>query len=324
MTPRHPPIEFTRRHALSLTGGFSVAPFTTAFGAAAEPITPIMTRPIPHTGERLPIVGLGTASQWPGDAPALHAALSEVVRTLAAGGGSVIDTAATDWGYGDSEAMLGEVMTENSLQSRIFIATKIEQLLSRSEAGLQLSLKRSGRGKIDLMQLHNVVQSGQDFAPLRDWKARGLIRYWGVTTSEDFQFGTIEEVMRRSKPDFVQFNYSLHNREAEKRLLPTARDLGVATLINLPFGGKPGKTSRDGNLIRLMQGKPLPPWASEFDASTWAQFFLKYLLGDTAVTAVIPGTSNPLHVADNLGAGRGRLPDAAQRQQMVRFVESAA
>jgi len=191
---------------------------------------------------------------------------------------------------------------------------------------LQTALRRLQVSKIDLMQLHSVSWSWQNLGPLRDWKAQGLVRYIGMTKdSSNHNFDTVESIMRRWKPDFLQINYSLRNRGGEKRLLPAAAELGVATLINEPFGGAALRGSPgQHNLFRAVQGKPLPDWASEFDAATWGQFFLKYLLGNPAVTAVIPGTDKAAHMADNLGAGRGRLPDAAQRRRMVQFFEELA
>jgi aryl-alcohol dehydrogenase-like predicted oxidoreductase len=216
--------------------------------------------------------------------------------------------------------MLGEIFAESGLRPRIFISTKIEEHYQLSLATVQASLQRLGLNKIDLLQIHSgsysPVSADQDLAPLRDWKAQGLVRYIGITTDYDSGFGDIEAIMRRWKPDFIMLNYSLDDREAERRLLPAAAELGVATLIDLPFGGR-GRN----NLFRKVQGKPLPDWARDIDAATWAQFFLKYLLGNGAVTAVIPGTNKVEHMEDNLGAGRGRLPDAAQRQRMAQFFD---
>jgi len=180
--------------------------------------------------------------------------------------------------------------------------------------------------KIDLMQLHSVSWSWQNVGPLRDWKAQGLVRYIGITKDSSLlNFDTVEDIMRRWRPDFIQVDYSLNNRAAEERLLPAAAELGVAVLTNEPFGGvRRGGAPSGHNLFRAVRGKPLPDWASEFDAATWGQFFLKYLLGNPAVTAVIPGTDKPAHMADNLGAGRGRPPNAAQRQRMVQFIEALA
>jgi aryl-alcohol dehydrogenase-like predicted oxidoreductase len=273
-----------------------------------------MTRPIPSSGERLPVVGLGTDEYYSG-AQGQSEALAAVVRTLVEGGGSVVDTSSD---YGASETLISAVLTEGALRPRIFLATKLEKQALRP-AELQGSLKRLGVNKIDLMQVHNVTSDGQSLAPLRDFKAQGLVRYIGITTSVNSAFDAMEAVMRREKPDFIELNYSIGDREAEKRLLPAAAELGIATLIDIPFGG-PGRT----NLFGTVRGKKLPDWARDFDAASWGQFFLKYLLGNPAVTVVIPGTNKPDHMADNLGAGRGRLPDAAQRQQMARLIDELA
>jgi aryl-alcohol dehydrogenase-like predicted oxidoreductase len=307
----------TRRQALALAGGFGVAPFLSAIPAAAQ-TTAIATRAIPSSGERLPVVGLGTAQDWPSDTPEYRAALGAILRTLIAGGGSVVDTAANPGGYGVAERMLGEIFAESGLRPRVFIATKVEEHYQLWLSTVQASLQRLGLNKIDLIQIHSGSYSpmgaDQDLGPLREWKAQGLVRYIGITTDSDRLFGDFEAVMRRWRPDFIEVNYSLGDREAEKRILPAAAELGIATLIDLPFGGRGGN-----NLLRKVQGKPLPEWARDFDAGSWAQFFLKYLLGNGAVTAVIPGTNKIEHMQDNLGAGRGRLPDAAQRQRMVQF-----
>ena len=320
----------TRRHTLALAAGSSLTQSFAARGAPPAGVTntvaPIITRPIPGTGERLPVVGLGTAQQWTNDLPETHAACMEVVRTLVDGGGRVIDTASNPGGYGIAESILGEIFTETDLRPRIFIATKIEQELFLNQGALQAALQRLRVSTIDLIQLHSVTWTWQNLGPLRDWKAHGLVRYIGITKdSSNRNFDTVESIMRRWKPDFLQVDCSMNNREAEQRLLPAAAELGVATLINEPFGGVAlhGAPSRH-NLFRAVQGKPLPDWASEFDAATWGQFFLKYLLGNPAVTVVIPGTNKAAHVADNLGAGRGRLPDAAQRQRMVRLIKELA
>jgi aryl-alcohol dehydrogenase-like predicted oxidoreductase len=319
MNRRHQTGQLTRRQALALAGGFGMAPLSGNFAVAADPNAPIMTRPIPSSGERLPMVGLGTDQDWRTDTPEYRAAFSAILRTLIAGGGSVVDTASNPGGYGLAEPMLGEIFAESGLRPRIFIATKVEEHYQLSLSTVQASLRRLGLSKIDLIQIHSgsysPMSADQDLGPLRDWKAQGLVRYIGITTDDDRSFGDIEAIMRRWRPDFIELNYSLRDREAEKRLLPAAAELGVATLIDLPLGG------HGNSLFRKVQGKPLPDWARDFDAATWAQFFLKYLLGNGAVTAVIPGTNKVEHMADNLGAGRGRLPDAAQRQRMAQYFE---
>ncbi len=178
---------------------------------------------------------------------------------------------------------------------------------------MKRSQTRLKTATLDLLQLHNVRDPQQSLAAFRDWKAQGVCRYTGITSTFHGDFAAVEAVLRREKPDFVQIDYSLDDREAEKRLLPAAAEVKAGVLTALPFGR--------GRLFRAVRGKELPPWAAEFDAKSWAQFFLKYLLGDPRVTAVIPGTSDPAHMADNLGAARGRLPDPGQRQKMIAFVE---
>jgi len=312
----------TRREALALAGGFGIAPLLSAIPAAAQS-RPIATRPIPSSGERLPVVGLGTDQNWRTDTPEYRAALSAILRTLIAGGGTVVDTASNYGGYGFAERMLGEIFGESGLRPRIFIATKVEEHYNLYPSTVKASLQRLGLSKIDLIQIHSgsysPVSADQDLGPLRDWKAQGLVRYIGITTDYDRGFADIEAIMRRWKPDFIMLNYSIGDREAERRLLPAAAELGVATLIDLPFGGH-----GSNNLFRKVQGKPLPDWARDFDVTSWAQFFLKYLLGHGAVTAVIPGTNKVEHMEDNLGAGRGPLPDAAQRQRMAQFFAELA
>jgi len=271
-------------------------------GAAAP-----ATRPIPHSGERLPMVGLGTASIFSDDDDQTRLIAAQVVQVLVDSGGRLIDTAST---YGDAESVIGAIVAAGGWRDRLFIATKLE---SPDAAELQRSLERLKTPRVDLLQLHNVREPRQSLAQFRAWKAQGLCRYVGITSTYRRQFDALEAVLGREKPDFVQISYSIDDREAQARILPLAADTGAAVLTALPFGR--------GRLFRAVRGKPVPDWAGEF-AGSWAQFFLKYLLGDERVTAVIPGTSDPTHMADNLGAMRGRLPDAAERQRMVAFVES--
>jgi aryl-alcohol dehydrogenase-like predicted oxidoreductase len=283
--------------------------------AAAEAVQsspgPVITRPIPSSGERLPIVGLGTDEYFGGGA-AQQQMLDGVIKALVTDGGSVVDTSSD---YGASETLIAAVLAEAGLRQAVFLATKLEKD-ALDQAGIAGALRTLGVGKIDLMQIHNVSSAQQSLAPLREWKAQGLVRYIGITTSVTRAFDALEAVMRREKPDFVELNYSLGDREAESRLLPTATELGIATLIDIPFGG-PG-----GNLLGKVRGKQLPDWAHDFDAASWGQLFLKYVLANPAVTCVIPGTRNPEHMADNVAAARGRLPDPAQRQRMVQLFEA--
>lgn len=276
--------------------------------ALAETDTgPILMRAIPSSGERMPAVGLGTAYVFDDDSQRTRSAAVGVVKALVDAGGRLIDTASS---YGDAETVLGAVIAPAGLRDKLFIATKLE---SPDAAELRRSLNRLKTPKVDLLQLHNVSDTGQSLGQFRAWKTQGLSRYIGITSTSHGDFGAIEAVLRREKPDFVQIGYSIADREAEKRILPLAGEVKAGVLTAVPFGS--------GRLFRAVRGKPIPDWAKPF-ARSWAQFFLKYLLADERVTAVIPGTSNPAHMADNLGAMRGPLPTPDQRQRMLQFVEA--
>jgi aryl-alcohol dehydrogenase-like predicted oxidoreductase len=268
---------------------------------------PLLARAIPHSGEQLPVVGLGTAVSFPSADEAQRAGLKAVVDTLVAGGGKLIDTAST---YGNAESVIGNILVQSAVRERIFLATKIEVRPAKAgEEEFKRSLQRLRVDKVDLLQLHNVSQTNQSLAQFRDWKAAGLCRYIGITSTSDSDYAAMVAIIRREKPDFVQVDYSMDNRDAEKRVIPAAAEAGAAVLTALPFG----RTS----LFRAVKGKTLPDWAKDIDAATWGQFFLKFLLGNPQVTAVIPGTGNTEHMKDNLGAATGRLPDAQQREKMA-------
>jgi aryl-alcohol dehydrogenase-like predicted oxidoreductase len=276
--------------------------------AFAQPAgSPVLMRAIPKTGERIPAVGLGTASTFDRDSEAARRSAAEVVDALLDAGGRLIDTAST---YGDAEVVLGKVIAAGNLRDRIFIATKLEE---PDQAELERSLARLRMSKVDLLQLHNVRDTRQSLAQFRAWKARGVCRYVGITSTYHSDFGAVEAVLAREKPDFVQIDYSLDERTVEARILPLAADVGAAVLTALPFGR--------GRLFRAVRGKPIPDWAKTF-AGSWAQFFLKYLLADPRVTAAIPGTTSAEHMSDNAGAMRGPLPDAGQRKRMVAFISN--
>jgi len=264
-------------------------------------------RAIPSTGERVPAVGLGTASIFDNANEATRNKAAAVIRALVENGARIIDTAST---YGDAEIVIGAEMAASNLREKIFIATKLE---SPDAAELRRSLARLKTAKVDLLQLHNVEKQNQSLAKFREWKAQGICRYLGVTSTYHRDFPAIEAVLRREKPDFVQVDYSINVREAEKRILPLAADVKAGVLTALPFG--------HGRLFRAVRGQAIPDWARGF-AGSWAQFFLKYLLGDPRVTAVIPGTGEQKHMIDNLGAMRGRLPDATERAKMISFIEA--
>ncbi|MDE2148493.1 MAG: aldo/keto reductase [Gammaproteobacteria bacterium] len=293
----------TRREFVTLAAGALMLGPGRAQADAGAPIT----RAIPGTGERLPAVGLGTAHVFDTDAASTRRAATQVVRTLIEGGGRLIDTASA---YGDAERVLGDVIAPANLYGRTFIATKLE---TSSAAELKRSLARLRTHRLDLLQLHNVRDTRQSLAPFRTWKAQGLCRYVGITSTYHGDFPALAAVLGRERPDFVQVDYSLDDRRAAQHILPLAAEVKAGVLTALPFGR--------GRLFRAVRGRAVPDWVGGF-AGSWAQFFLKYLLSDERVTAVIPGTSSPAHMADNLAAMHGRLPDPEQRQRMEAFVDS--
>ena len=302
----------TRREILALAAGAGVAAALPP-GLARAATSPVLTRPIPRTGEHLPVVGLGTAIVFDiGNAAAKRAERRAVIQTMIDGGGRVIDTAPS---YGTAETVLGDLLSSMAARDRVFLATKV-RVTGREDsiAEMQESLRRLRTGKVDLVQLHNVSDAKAELRTLKEWQHKGHTRYIGITHSRPRANDRLAEVMQRERPEFVQFNYSLAERSVEERLLPLAAETGTAVLVNLPFGR--------GRLFSAVRGKALPEWAKEFDAASWGQFFLKYLLAHPAVTCVIPGTDKPEYMLDNLGAGRGRLPDAATRRKMVDFWNS--
>jgi aryl-alcohol dehydrogenase-like predicted oxidoreductase len=301
----------SRRDVMQYTAAVAaLSAFGPSGAALAQSGSPVATKPIPHTGEQIPVIGLGTANEFQRQSSD-KTKLKQVVVDLLAQGCKLIDTAST---YGAAESVLGELLSDQD-RARVFLATKIESGNRREGAPeFHRSRERLRYKQVDLLQLHNVQDPHQELAPFRDWKAQGLCRYIGITTTFKSDYDAAESVIRREKPDFFQVDYSLADRTAEKRLLPAARDAGAAVLTALPFGRS--------SVFAAVRGKSVPEWAREFDAATWPQFFLKFLLGHEAVTAVIPGTTNTSHLADNISAGRGRFPDASQRKAMVDFFET--
>ncbi len=272
----------------------------------------LIQRRIPSTGERLPVIGIGTARRYEAVATeAERAPLREALRRFKELGGKVIDTAPS---YGTAESVVGDLTAELEIRASLFIATKLGAY--GREAGieqLEQSFKRLRTPTIDLIAVHNLQDTLTQLATLRQWKRAGRIRYVGITTSFERQFPEFEQTMKAEALDFIQVDYALDNRKADERILPLAADRGMGAMINLPFGR--------GRLFRAVQGQRLPTWASEFDCASWAQFFLKYIVSHPAVTCAVPGTAKVEYVVDNLGAARGRLPDAAMRRRMERFID---
>ncbi|MEK9279350.1 MULTISPECIES: aldo/keto reductase [unclassified Bradyrhizobium] len=296
--------QVTRRDLAALTGGFLVS---TRAVAQTQTETQPLTRAIPTSGERIPAVGLGTAYVFDDNNEATRSKADAIVQALIKNGGRLIDTAST---YGDAESVLGQVTATAGLRDKLFLATKLESPDARE---LKRSLARLKTASVDLLQLHNVRSKQQSLERFREWKKQGLCRYVGITSTFRRDYPALEAVLEREKPDFVQIDYSLDNRGAEKAILPLAAEIRAGVLTALPYG--------NGRLFKAVRGKELPDWARVF-ANSWGQFFLKYLLADSRVTAVIPGTGDPSHMTDNAGAMRGPLPDPDQRRRMIEFADS--
>ena len=274
-------------------------------GLAAQQV---QRRAIPSSGEMLPVIGLGTSitHNVSLDDPRMDRLL-EVLRVLVEGGGSVIDTAPS---YGNAERVVGELVERLGQRGQVFLASKVSSTgRERGLAQIEASFEALQTEVIDLIQVHNLQDTRTQLGLLRELKQEGRVRYIGVTHYLESAHDRLLDTLKQEQVDFVQFNYSVGERNAEKQLLPYCADNGIATLINRPF--------TRGNLLSRVKGKPLPAWAEEIDASSWAQLLLKFILAEPAVTAVIPATSNPRYMADNLLAGQGRLPDARQRQMIV-------
>ena len=298
------------RRALGAGAALAVAPLP-ALGAG-DPADEIRTRSIPSSGEPLPCVGLGTWRQFDvGEDSAQRAALKTVLRRLVDLGGTVVDSSPM---YGRSERVVGTLSAELGLTDQIFGATKVwTRGRAAGKRQMRRSMERMRQEPMDLMQVHNLVDWRTHLDTLQDWKARGLVRYVGVTHYVTSAFDELATVITGRDIDFVQLPYSLRTRQAEDRLLPLAAENDVGVIVNEPFEG--------GALFGRVEGTPLPDWAASFDCESWAQFFLKYILGHEAVTCVIPGTSDPEHVVDNVRAGYGRLPDDTTRERMRRTLE---
>ena len=294
----------TRSALLGLAGATVLA----AGRAAAQPEARMHQRKIPSSGETLPVVGVGTWRTFDvGAQPAGRAPLAEVLRLLFDAGGSVIDTSPM---YGSAEAVVGDLLTAADARARAFIATKVWTTgRDNGIAQMRNSLRLLKTDRIDLMQIHNLVDWRAHLPTLRAWKAEGRIRYLGITHYTQSAHDELESVMRAEKWDFVQINYALDDRAVERTLLPLAAERGIAVIVNQPFGG--------GGLLRKLLSRKLPDWAGEIGATSWAQILLKFVLANPAITCVIPGTGKPEHMADNLRAGFGVYPDAALLRKVI-------
>lgn len=298
---------WTRRSALQLGAALAVAP-ALSFSKDKK----MLTRPIPASGEELPVIGLGTYIVFDVEStPANIDARQAIVESMIEKGASLIDSSPM---YNRAEYVVGDIIKTSRNRDKLFLATKVwTNGKAAGERQMRASSERMNAGVMDLMQVHNLRDTDEHLATIRDWQAEGRIRYNGVTHYRAGMLDDLEAAMRQHKPEFIQINYSLTERESDQRILPLAKDLGIAVLINRPFV--------EGRLFRAVRDRPVPDWAREF-AESWGQFFLKFIISHPAVTCVIPATSKIHHMADNLGAGFGSLPDDKTRQRMANYFAS--
>lgn len=305
----------TRREGLTLVLGGAAA---LTVGAPASAQTRLITRAVPKTGERLPVIGLGSSATFSQVARSEDVtALREVLTTLASNGGTVFDTAPS---YGTSEEVAGRIAQEAGLTGRLFWATKVNVAregkadAAAAKAQIEQSFARVGKPKIDLIQVHNVGDPPTQIGVLKELKAAGRVRYIGITSTSESQYPTLLSVMRNEPIDFIGIDYAVDNREVETAILPLARERKIGVLVYAPFGRT--------RLFRRIGDRPLPDWAREIDAKSWAQVLLKWVVGHPAVTVVTPATSQAKNMLDNLGGGIGRVPSEALRQRIAAFVDA--
>jgi aryl-alcohol dehydrogenase-like predicted oxidoreductase len=305
-------IPLSRADFLKVLGGAGAV--AVAGPALASPSNGILKRTVPSSGEKIPVIGLGTSRVFDiGNDPAEQAPRKEVLRAMVDAGATLIDTAPS---YGQSEAAVGTLVADLGIRKKVFLATKVGR--EGKEDGIAEnaeSFKVLRTDMIDLIQIHNLIGWETQLKTLRELKDKGKIRYVGITHYLSHAYDELSDAIAKEKFDFVQLGYSFSDRGAEKRILQLAADRGTAVMVNRTFG------SRRASQFQKVRGKELPPWAKDFDCTSWGQFFLKFVLSHPAVTCVIPGTSKAKHMLDNLQAGRGRLPSAQERQKMVQYWE---
>lgn len=305
--------EYTRREALKLTGLSSLSLLACSNLLSFSSKETMLQRSIPSSNEKLPVVGLGTWQTFDvGSSTEKRATLKQVLIEMQKLGGRVIDSSPM---YGSSEEVVGDLTNESGKANHFFYATKV--WTSGKQAGIdqmERSFKLMQRSQMSLMQIHNLIDWKTHVKTLKDWKEKGKIQYWGITHYVDSSHASLEKIIRDENPDFVQFNYSIRERHAEKSLFNTVRKYKTAVLINQPY--------ESGSLFRITRGKSLPEWCTEYDINSWGQYFLKFILSNELVTCVIPGTSKPHHVIDNMMAGYGKMPDQKGREKMYQYIKS--
>jgi aryl-alcohol dehydrogenase-like predicted oxidoreductase len=306
-------MDLNRRSFLKAGMGLGAAWMALPAGFSCAQVA-LLQKKIPSSGESIPIIGLGTARRYEEvKTQAEMAPLRETILKFKEVGLKVIDSSPS---YGTAEAVVGEIVDHFKIRDALFLATKVSLRDLGREAGIkqiEQSFKRLRTNKIDLIAVHNLRDTQTQLRTLHEMKQAGRIRYVGITTSFDKQYGEFEATMKKEALDFIQVDYALDNRDAGERILPLAADRGIGVMINLPFGR--------GRLFKAVQNKQLPEWASEFGCASWAQFFLKYIVSHPAVTCAVPGMAKAAYVMDNVGAARGRLPDAAMRRRMENYID---
>ena len=305
------PGDLSRRDALKVGLGVGLALTIDRLDlvAATTQQSALIQKPIPSTGEKIPVIGMGTARYFDAVTPELR----EVIKRFPELGGRVIDMSPS---YSNAETVVGDIIAELNARPRYFLATKVTGPGSDRDSGarqIEESMRRLHTDKIDLMQIHNLIGVDQRLPLLREMKQAGRFRYIGATTSFARQYDAFEKLMREQQLDFIQIDYSIDARNIEQRILPLAADRGMAVLVNSPF--------RRGRTFERVQGKPLPSWTAELEVTTWAQLFLKYLASHPSVTCVIPGTERVQFLVDNMVATHGRLPDAAMRKRIEQYYD---
>jgi diketogulonate reductase-like aldo/keto reductase len=307
------PTALSRREATRLLGAAGAALLLprmigNAQGNQSDATGTMLMRAVPSSGEKLPVIGMGTWQTFDvGSSSAERQPLEEVLSLFAKLGGRMVDSSPM---YGRAEQVVGDIATKLDLQRSLFLATKVWTAGKRAGIdSMERSLAWLQTKKLDLMQVHNLIDAATHLATLRGWKEQGRVRYIGITHYNSSAYREVEKILGAEKVDFLQINYSLGEREAEERILPLAQERGVAVIVNRPFGG--------GDLFSRVRVKPLPEWAAEFDCKSWAQFMLKWIIAHPAVTCVIPATNKPDHMRDNIEGGVGRLPEAKMRQRMI-------
>jgi diketogulonate reductase-like aldo/keto reductase len=302
----------TRRAFVGSMTSFGATTALPAFGQGPA-AGAILKKAIPSTGEQIPAIGLGTWITFNvGNDERLRAARAQVMQTFFDRGGSLIDSSPM---YGSSEAVIGYGLARIKNKATLFSASKVWIVLKTLGVNqMEASRNYWGIDRFDLMQVHNLLDWSTHIETLKEMKAQGRVRYIGITTSQGWRHGGLEQIMRTQPIDFVAFSYNVIDREVEERLLPLAAERGIAVIVNRPF--------QEGVLIERMMHHPLPPWAGEIDCANWAQFLLKFIVSHPAVTCVIPATRRVDHMEENMGAMRGRLPDAKMRRRMARYAEN--